>query len=293
MPIPESQLQTWSNQGAVTSSKNTHESLRRAIDSFSNWSYDNIQYEMYLQGSYRNSTNIYGDSDVDLVVELNSVHYSNLTQEQKRQLGFSTVDYNWSKFRTDVIHALNNYYGSHLVDTSASKSIKVLPSSGRLKADVVVCVTYRYYGQIPRYIEGITFWSIPENTQITNYPKLHYENGTTKNSNTNNWYKPTVRVFKNARNRLIQLMPEYDGNFPSYFIECLLYNVPDSLYGRTYQLTFLSALNWLIEHLENNSVAEFTCQNRIDFIFGSKETQWNIQHAALFLRSLVTMWSNW
>ena len=32
-----------------------------------------MTYVSYLQGSYRNDTNIRGDSDVDLVLELNSV----------------------------------------------------------------------------------------------------------------------------------------------------------------------------------------------------------------------------
>jgi tRNA nucleotidyltransferase (CCA-adding enzyme) len=70
MTISESQLETWARQGAVTTASNTHQSIRRALDAY-DWP-NGVRFESYLQGSYRNTTNIRGDSDVDLVVQLNS-----------------------------------------------------------------------------------------------------------------------------------------------------------------------------------------------------------------------------
>jgi len=87
MGIPESQLAIWSHQGAVTTAKATHESIRNALDSY-RWT-DGVDFEVYLQGSYKNNTNIRGDMDVDVVVQLNSSFYSNLSEEQKRILGFT------------------------------------------------------------------------------------------------------------------------------------------------------------------------------------------------------------
>lgn len=63
MAIPESQLETWSHQGAVTTAKTTADSIRNALDSYSSWP-DGIYFEVYLQGSYKNDTNIRGDSDI-------------------------------------------------------------------------------------------------------------------------------------------------------------------------------------------------------------------------------------
>ena len=63
MAIPESQLSRWSHHGAQDSSKRTHEIIRRALSAH-RWPAD-MTYDFYLQGSYRNDTNIRGDSDVD------------------------------------------------------------------------------------------------------------------------------------------------------------------------------------------------------------------------------------
>lgn len=71
MTISEAQLEVWANQGAVVLSKQTHESIRLALAADSSL-IKGKDYEIYLQGSYRNTTNIRGDSDVDIVVELKS-----------------------------------------------------------------------------------------------------------------------------------------------------------------------------------------------------------------------------
>lgn len=161
MAIPEAQLQTWANQGATDSAQRTHTSPRSALDAYKKWP-AGVTYDAYLQGSYRNTTNIRGDSDVDLVAELTSVQYSNLTEAEKSFLKLEPAAYKWNDFRTDVIAALTEYYGGQFVDTSGKKSVKVLPNSGRLQADVVVTVTYRYYENTRVRAEGMTFWTLPD-----------------------------------------------------------------------------------------------------------------------------------
>jgi tRNA nucleotidyltransferase (CCA-adding enzyme) len=77
MPIPESQLEIWSHQGAVTASKTTHESIRIALSANTSPIRQRVAaggVEIYLQGSYKNDTNIRGDSDVDVVVELTATY---------------------------------------------------------------------------------------------------------------------------------------------------------------------------------------------------------------------------
>ena len=70
MSNPESQLDTWSRQGAVATAKATHESIRNALTA-STSAIRGRDYEVYLQGSYKNDTDIRGDSDVDVVMQLN------------------------------------------------------------------------------------------------------------------------------------------------------------------------------------------------------------------------------
>ncbi len=114
MAIPESQLTTWANQGAITTAKSTADSLKNALNSYSDWP-SGVDFEVYLQGSYKNDTNIRanirGDSDVDVVAHLNSTFYSNLSEEQKRILGLTPATYHLSNFRSDVLKILKNYYG--------------------------------------------------------------------------------------------------------------------------------------------------------------------------------------
>jgi hypothetical protein len=293
MTIPNSQLVTWCNQGATVTAAATHTSIRNALSNY-DWP-EGVSYDDYLQGSYRNSTNIRGDSDVDLVAELSSTFYFDLTEDEKKQLGIIPASYGWLDFRRDVISALTNYYGSNLIDTSGSKSIKVLPSSGRLRADVVVAATYRYYSNLTLVAEGILFRTMPLQRRIINYPKRHYDNGAAKNSQhrTNSRYKPTIRMFKNARSRIYSDQPNLDGRFPSYFVECLLYNVPDDKFANDYQNRYAQIINWLNNEFNNDRVDNFVCQNEMTYLFGSTITQWNKADARELINQLIDLWNDW
>jgi tRNA nucleotidyltransferase (CCA-adding enzyme) len=85
MVLSEAQLQTWSNKGALTTSINAHESIRNALLS-DNSPIKGKNMDFYLQGSYKNDTNVRGDSDVDVVIQLKDPFYrdiSQLTTEQQ------------------------------------------------------------------------------------------------------------------------------------------------------------------------------------------------------------------
>src|SRR5574340_777580 len=99
MPIPESQLETWSHQGAITTAKTTADSIKNALNDYE-WP-EKIDFEVYLQGSYKNDTNIRGDSDVDVVAQLNSTFYNNLNEEQKKILELTPASYGWPSFKRD------------------------------------------------------------------------------------------------------------------------------------------------------------------------------------------------
>jgi len=181
--------------------KQTHESIRTALDCY-DW--PNGKPEVYLQGSYKNNTNIRSDSDVDVVVQLDSVFMSNLTEEQKLRFGFTKATYSWRDFREDVKKALINYCDSSKV-REGKKTLKV--QTPYLPGDVVVCIQYRKYpsnaNSADDYVESMTFYVSSEDRWVVNFPKLHYQNGVEKNQRTNEWYKPTIRMFKNACTYLI------------------------------------------------------------------------------------------
>lgn len=289
MAIPESQLETWSHQGAVTTAKATADSIKHALDNYDNWP-EEIEYKTYLQGSYKNDTNIRGDSDVDAIAQLNSTFYSNLSEEQKRYLGISPASYGWEEFRLDVLRALIDYYDSTIVD-EGNKSIKIKANNGRLPADIIACAQYRQYFKlnIHSFIEGIIFWTRNEGRKIINYPKIHYQNGVKKHQDTSNWYKPTVRMFKNMRTYLIEKKVITSDIAPSYFLECLLFNVPDNNFSGSYQDTFCDVVNWL----NKAGLDDFICQNGQLDLFGSTPEQWVQEKAIKFNQELISLWNNW
>ena len=258
----------------------------------SEWS-EGATYEVYLQGSYGNDTNIRGSSDVDIVMQLTSVFWNNLSQDDKAKLGLTTVPYSLNDFKREVISALQSCYGNDLVDTTGSKSVKVLASGNRLKADIVVCATYKYFENLKTRAEGITFWT-SYGAQIINYPKLHRDNGTRKNtsSRTAGSYKPGIRVFKNARDRIIDQDSGLDGRFPSYFVECLLYNVPDSKFAGTSQDMYVEVVNWLNDRFNDDACGKYVCQNEMQYLFGPEPVQWNQADAIELVTRLIALWNN-
>jgi hypothetical protein len=284
MPISESQLDTWSRQGAVTTSITTHESVRHALAK-ANWR-DGLSYEVYLQGSYKNDTNIYGESDVDIIIEMTSTFYSNLTDEDKGKLGITQASYSVIDFKRDVLQVLKGYYGDGQV-TEGNKSLGIKPNSGRLSADVIACATYRWYRSLELDTNGITFWA-KDNNQIISYPRLHSEKCTSKNRSTDDRFKPTVRVLKNARSYLNDQGSLDMKLAPSHFIECLTYSLPDNKFETSYQSTLYNILIWFVG-FDFNKV---TFPSVDKSLFGNGYGQWPIDNAKKFMTALTQLWNN-
>jgi tRNA nucleotidyltransferase (CCA-adding enzyme) len=71
MAIPEAQLQTWSHQGAIAGSSSTYATVKNVLEAATT-PYAAKRYKVFLQGSYGNDTNIYSESDVDIVIRLDT-----------------------------------------------------------------------------------------------------------------------------------------------------------------------------------------------------------------------------
>jgi hypothetical protein len=292
MAISEDQLEIWANPASQAKFKDAHESIRETLKKY-NWPSGKPTYDVYLQGSYKNSTTTRKNSDVDLVIQLNSSFerdLSSLSEYEKNLylMNNSEATYLWEDFRYDILKALNQKYSK--VETG-NNSIKV--ETPYLSADVVVCMQYRLYKsyrspQNQSYIEGMTFKS-QKNGWIVNYPNLHVENGEKKSEKTNGWYKKTVRMFKNARLYLVEHGLISKDLASSYFVECLLYNVPDSKFGTNHYTTFYKVL----DYLNSAEIGTFKCQNGIIDIFGDSPEQWSTKDARTFINKTVDLWNNW
>jgi len=295
MAIPENQLETWSRQGATATATALYERIRTALKN--DTALQGRDFDVFLQGSYRNSTNIYGDSDVDVVAMLKETFkpdYDYLDESSKAlvKLGHVDATYTLTDFRRDVSNAIRRAFPIHAI-TEGGKSIKIPRTSNNIPADVVPCLEYRLY--LPpktlladaSHVDGIWLWDVQRHHAVTSFPKYSYDNGVAKHARTNQWYKPTVRIFKNARgwmedNGLIQ-----SGTASSHAIECLLYNVPDQQFGSSYGDTVVNVVNWL----NGADLTDFVCQNGIQRLFDSG--RWTQQNARAYIGALIQMWNQW
>ena len=91
-------------------------------------------------------------------------------------------------------------------------------------------------------------------TQVSNYPNQHSQNLTAKHQATGNKLKPMIRIFKNMRSKLIDDGLIEKGSAPSYYIEGLLYNVPNDQFVGDYQDIFLNILNLALCHAGSYAV---------------------------------------
>ena len=249
--------------------------------------------DFYLQGSYRNDTNIRGDSDVDVVLELTStVKYdtSSLTQYEQGLVSasFQPASYDWNDFRREALKALEGGFGSRMVG-QGNKSRELKADPPRLAADVVVCMEHRRYIGYSSYVEGIIFWALRDKRWIVNNPKEHYKNGAAKSARTWDRYKRTVRMFKNARNHLESTGRISTDLAPSYFVECLIYNAPDLAFQPGFQETYCSIVNWVVE----SDLDRLVCQNGQQWLFGPSPEQWSVGDAKAFANQLVSLWNDW
>lgn len=298
MPIPASQCDVWQNSGATESAKAAHESVRNALPG-RNSAISGRNFEVFLQGSYKNDTNIRGDSDVDIVVQFNDVFWHDLSalddgQRQGFSAAYPSSPLSWDKSDADVQTTLRAYFGNERV-TARNKCLVVSGASGRLDADVVVAAQYRRYKRFrsvndEEFSEGITFWGRNDRRQVINYPKLHYANGTAKNQRAGGYYKRSVRMVKNARTYLVERNELGAATAPSYFVECWLFNVPDERFVADSSATFYNILSWLEE---NPDWSQFVCQNWEYYLFGPTPEQWTLDDAKKLHAALVKLWNSW
>ena len=128
----------------------------------SNSPYYPKSFTIFLQGSYKNDTNVYADSDVDVIIRLDEVFYTGLDKlavedTKLYETARSDATYSLAKFKADVVAWLTRKYGSDV--KPGTKAIFIKGSGSRRDADVLVCAKLRRYYRFKnwddqRYVEG-------------------------------------------------------------------------------------------------------------------------------------------
>ena len=282
--------------GAQVTSKETYATVKLALES-TYAGYADKKYNVFLQGSYGNDTNIYKESDVDVVIRLDSIFtydINNLPPDQKIafQAAHPAAMYTHTHFRHHVLEVLYNRFGDAVVP--GTKAVKINPLHNRRKTDVLIATQHKkfssWYGpENDMQITGISFHKA-DGTRVSNYPKQHRENLVTKNQATGEWFKHIVRICKNARQKLIDQGVIAAGVAPSYYIEGLLYNAPNNLFGTSYDASMVSVINWLLEA----DRSKFLCANQqYPLLDGNADVTWNSANCNAYLDGLVELWRDW
>ena len=160
------------------------------------------------------------------------------------------------------------------------KTIKL--AKGELQADADLVVTLSYEA-------GIGFYLLDEKRWVVSYLQQHHQRGSKKEQATGKRFKRTIRMFKAARNRLVDAKALTKDDAPSYFIECLLYNVPDHLFKRKLAPTYVGILDWL----ETAKLKGMRCQNGRVPLFGRGPEQWSADKARAFVKAMQELWNTW
>jgi hypothetical protein len=239
----EDQLSGWTGPSSETEKEKqdrTERMIREAIDSHE--PFDTCSLKVYAKGSYANNTNVRSDSDVDIAVECSDALYWDESEKGVKTPG-TPYEGSWTpaKLRAELLAAMKVKFPGQ-VDSSGSTAIQINSSSARVDGDVVPCFSYQYYMK-SELRKGTKIFKT-DGSNVVNYPAQQMANGVAKNKETGYLYKKGARLLKRIEN----IMAE-NGTFrelPSFFIECLAYNCPNSVFSHS---TWTERLRSMLFHI--------------------------------------------
>ena len=182
----------------------------------------------------------------------------------------------WQSFRRLVLAALRANFGDAV--STGRKSLKV--AQGPIPAAVDVVVMVKCGNGSALYVPDEHRWAV-------SFPQQHHSKGASKERGSAGRYKRAARMFKAARNHLLESNAVAEDTAPSYFIECLMYNVPNTLFKNSLGQTYIGAVNWLL----TATLRDFKCQNQLVDLFGDSGDQWSVDKAQAFIRALGDLWN--
>lgn len=300
MKINDDQLSRWTNpwfNNQEERAERTRSIAKSAIDNH----LSDLGIRVFAKGSYPNNTNVRGDSDIDIAVELedminldyaNGVVFSNTGLSN--YTGISEV-----AFKLRLQKALETEFGKNNIDSSGNKVFRIRGSDKILDADIIPCTTYRYYyaSSPSSYNQGIQLiLNKPDGIRHFNYPDQHLANGVSKNTSTKKRFKSVTRILKNANGYMSE-----NSNvtlFRSYMIESLAYNVKDITFtgNDSWREIILRGCEEIWSYLQKDEyslleVSRWTEVNGCKYLFHGQQN-WNKEDAKNFIRNVYNLLNN-
>lgn len=280
----EDTFSSWANPPGKTEQdrcENAEKAIRNAIAASDKLNRRNIK--VFAHGSYHNNTNVREDSDVDVGILCYDTFFMNLPEGYTREnFGIEPATYGYEQFKNEVGEALIAYFGKSSVHRG-NKAFDIHENSYRVDADVAPFFEHRRYSADGSYLSGIELQ--PDNGgRIINWPEQHYQNGVSKNTETNRRFKALVRIIKSLHNEMFEKDIAAAKPILGFLIECLVWNVPNDNFGyETYKSDTRSCLAFLF----NNTMNDEQCSkwgevSELKYLFGPHQ-KWTRQQTHLFI----------
>jgi hypothetical protein len=249
----EDKLSRYKDPSSTTEKDKQDRAERMVRGATKGWAgFDEISLEYLVKGSYVNNTNVRSDSDVDIAVIHGGIYYyddSALRPADKTTGGVTIPYYAGLDFRSEMEKPLKAKFGSDC-DTTGRTAITITENSSRVSADVVPSFRHSTYyydalGIIASYDGTITYRT--DQSNVINYPEQQLANGRAKNTATSTRYKQMARILKRVENDLVAA-----GTIkalPSYFMECLVYQVPNDRFGSSSSTPLTDDLTKVIAYI--------------------------------------------
>ena len=294
MNITEEQLTRWAKPPSETEEGKCQNAVSQITDAIRAKFGNGVS--IFLQGSYKNRTNVRLDSDVDIVVRHDDYYFSDVsgmseTDKQKYWANFNSSTYTFPQFKNDIQDVLINKFDITVVERK-NKCIRVKGSSQRVNADVVPCFVHKRF-KAPSLVEAEGIELVTDaGIHVSSFPEQHYDNSVNKNDNTSRMYKSVVRILKNVRNELVDQNTIVLEAMPSFFLECLVWNVlpnahfQKNTYAAATRAIVATVWNEMREAEKANNYAEVS---DLKWLFGSSSKRTHqqakdfMQHAWNFI----------
>jgi len=233
----------------------TERAIREAI--FASPALKQRNTKVFVQGSYRNRTNVKRESDIDIgVLCFDTFFFDIPTQTTRQTFGITEATYDYGQFKNEVGAALAARFGATSV-SRGTKAFDIKESQSHVEADVAPFFEHRRYQSNGTYLSGVELRpdnGIPQ--RVINWPEQHYVNGNNKNDRTARRYRALVRVLKNLCNEMDDDGISAAKNVASFLIECLVWNVPDIRFARS---TLADDLREILIYLYENTINDSKC----------------------------------
>lgn len=219
---------------------------------------DNIEFTIFLQGSYGNGTCVRQDSDVDIAMICETTFWTEYpTGKSRSNYGFTSSDFDIVEFKDEFCKFIRSLNSAYKVENHDKCIFFEGNGSSRKDMDIVPSLRYRdyskdYYCDPKNYIGGVLIRT-NKGEIIINYPEQSRLNSIQKNKATSYYYKKIVRILKNIKNDMIEKGVVGADKVSSYGLECMIYNVPNDAFNSYYGYYSLKKITY--------NVVEYLCEN--------------------------------